>query len=100
MYKLPQINLTQLIDGHIQWITDHANSGWTPYYVNLMFSPLNRQTERFPTIIAHMHHAIRATPPPGGNTTTTVIGRDGNSSACAMHGAAIAASAKAVRSRT
>jgi hypothetical protein len=29
-----------LINGYSEWVRDEYRSGWTPYYVNLMFDPL------------------------------------------------------------
>lgn len=44
------------IDGCTQWMDDHVEEGWDPYYINFMFHPLPGS---LPTLISTMHRGIK-----------------------------------------
>jgi hypothetical protein len=44
------------INGCTQWMDDHVEEGWCPYYINIMFHPLPGS---LPTLISTMHRGIK-----------------------------------------
>ena len=43
--------VTQLIQGYGDWVVGEYKRGWTPFYVNIMFEPLNRYQIPVPIIV-------------------------------------------------